>query len=395
MLSAIGQCHVKAADTKEPSADKAALIKGNNEFAFELYGKLRGKEGNLFFSPYSISTALAMTYGGARGQTAEEMAKTLHFSLDQARLHPAFAELIREINGYGMPQEYQLSVANALWLQQDYPFQPGYLKLVKENYGARLRPVDFNGNSEGARQLINAWVEKQTLEKIKELLKSDDVTSLTRLVLTNAIYFKGDWSRPFEKKDTKDEDFRVAGDRKVKVAMMHRTAEFRWSPTDTFQALEMGYGDGELAMVVLLPNKVDGLAQLEEELTSGKLTPWLAKFHYYHPRQVKVAVPRFKATAEFQLKDVLVEMGMARAFGAEADFTGITNSRLFISKVVHKAFVDVNEEGTEAAAATAVLLAETARPIAPAEFRADHPFLFLIRDNRNGSILFLGRLSEP
>jgi serpin B len=403
LAALVGQAEKPSAG--DVKADKTAVVKANNEFALELYAKLRGQEGNLFFSPYSISTALAMTYGGARGQTAAEIAKTLHFPLEDQRLHAAFGELIRETNGYGMPREYQLSVANALWVQRGYPFHEAYLTLTKHNYGTRPRAVDFVGDSEGARQAINAWVEKQTQGKITDLFKSR-IHPLARLVLANAIYFKGNWTQAFDKKQTKpEEDFLVSGDRKVKVDMMHQAkARFRYWQGDAIQALEMPYGDGDLAMVVVLPTKVDGLAQLEESLTSAKLTEWLAKLR---EQEVVVDVPRFKVSAEFQLNGILVAMGMPSAFllnrptpvgRPRADFTGMTdqdNGRLGIGQAIHKAYVEVNEEGTEAAAATGIGIVALAKPAKPPVFRANHPFVFLIRDCRNGSILFLGRLLEP
>jgi serpin B len=386
----------RVAPDYDPKGEVAMVARGNNQFAFELYAKLREKDGNLFFSPYSLETALAMTSAGARGETLEQMNKTLHFTLNQERLHPAFAALIKRINGDDKKRGYQLSTANALWGQKDYGFLPEFLKLTKEHYGAGLNEVDFAGATEKARKTINTWVEKETKDKIKDLIKEGVLDSDTRLVLTNAIYFKGDWASQFKKNLTKDAPFNLGADKKVQVPMMHQEGKFKYLAGDDFQALEMPYVGKELTMVVLLPKKVDGLADLEKTLTADKLAVWLTKIH---ESDVDVTLPKFKVTAEFQLKKELSEMGMPLAFRRGADFSGMDGKKdnLFIGEVVHKAFVDVNEEGTEAAAATAVVVAksddgpERQLPV----FRADHPFVFLIRDTRTESILFLGRVSNP
>jgi serpin B len=374
-------------------SDMAAVVRGNNEFAFDLYAQLKQKDGNLFFSPQSISTALAMTYAGARGTTADEMAKTLHFTLKEDKLHPAFHALIEELNGAGKKRGYQLSVANALWGQKGYKFLPDFLQLTKKNYGAGLREVDFAGDTEGARKTINAWVEKETKDKIKDLLQPGILDSLTRLVLTNAIYFKGDWDRQFKKDLTRKEEFHVSADKKTEAMMMHDDGKFKYFDGGTFQALELPYKGKELSMVVLLPNKIDGLAEFEKTLTAAKVADWLPKLR---EQEVMVSLPKFKMTSEFSMKDTLAAMGIKQLFNPNgADLSGMDGTRnLFVSAVVHKGYVDVNEEGTEAAAATGVVVTLRAAPAHPV-FRADHPFLFLIRDNRSGSVLFLGRVANP
>jgi serpin B len=375
-----------------PAADKTAAARDNNAFAVDLYGKLRTGDGNLFFSPESISTALAMTYAGARTQTAEQMAKTLHFTLPQERLHPALGALMADLNSGGKKRGYQLSVANALWGQKGHDFLPAFLTLLKDDYGAEMHEVDFLRDTEGARQTINSWVEKQTQDKIKDLIARDVLPPETQLVLTNAIYFKGDWNTQFKKDATRDAPFQVSAREKVNVPLMNQTGDFPYFEGESFQALEMPYVGKDLSMVVLLPKKADGLADLEKTLSTDKLADWLAKLH---TDEVVVALPKFKLTSQFSLKDTLSAMGMVDAFTDSADFSGIDgNKNLFISAVIHKAFVDVNEEGTEAAAATAVIAQPTAARINPV-FRADHPFLFLIRDKRSGSILFLGRVVNP
>lgn len=388
---------VTIVETPQIKADKAAVVQGDTEFALDLYARLREKKGNLFFSPYSISTALAMTSAGANGQTLTQMEKTLRFPVDQKRLHPAFAALIQGTQADAKDKGYQLNVANALWLQTGYDFLADFVDVNQKNYGATPHVVDFKTATEQARKTINTWVEKQTRDKIKELLKPDMVKPSTCLVLTNAIYFKGTWATQFDKKDTKDEPFLTAGGQKTKVPMMHlyprQDFAGKYFRGDTFQALELPYAGKELSLVVFLPNKADGLADFEKRLTAANLGQWLSQLrHGVHYEDI--ALPKFKMTAEFQLHEDLKALGMTDAFEpGKADFSRMDGTRnLSIGRVIHKAFVDVNEEGTEAAAATAVGMQDGGRPL---PFRADHPFLFLIRDLRSGSVLFLGRVEEP
>ena len=378
------------------SADVRAVVEGNNRFALDLYGRLRsGRPGNLFFSPGSLSTALAMTYAGARGQTAEQMAQVLHFRLPPEKLHPAFSDLRRAWDADGEEAGYQLSVANRLWGQEGFDFRPEFLATTRESYGAELAQVDFARQAEPARQRINTWVEEQTQGKIRDLIPPGVLDAMTRLVLTNAIYFKGDWAEPFQKSATKDAPFHVTARQQADVPLMHRQDDFRYWAGDGVKVLELPYGKGDLAMLALLPDEIEGLAALEAGLTAENLSRWLSGLR---KREVRVSLPRFTLTSQFQLADVLGAMGMTRAFTpGEADLSGMSSEEeLFLSAVVHKAFVDVNEEGTEAAAATGVAVkAVAAIPAEPVVFRADHPFVFLIRDNRTGSILFLGRLVNP
>ncbi|MCK4307062.1 serpin family protein [candidate division WOR-3 bacterium] len=370
-------------------ADKKTVVDGNNMFALELYTELKEQEGNLFFSPYSISTALAMTYAGARGNTEKQMAEVLHFELSQKCLHPTFHSLISQLNAQG--KGYQLNIANALWGQKGYGFLEEFLELTKANYGAGLNEVDFVRDAESARKTINAWVEEQTKDKIKDLIKPGILDALTVLVLTNAIYFKGNWASQFKKKETKDSKFYVRANKTVKVPMMYQKEKFKYMETDGFQAIELPYVDNELSMVILLPKKREGLVELENSLNVDSLNKWLGNLR---KQEVTIYLPKFKMTSEFRLEEVLASMGMPDAFSGQADFSGmIGRKELFISAVIHKAFVDVNEEGTEAAAATAVVMAKGTVPVF--RFRADHPFIFLIRDISSGSILFLGRVVNP
>jgi serpin B len=370
------------------------VVAGNNKFALELYAKLQSQQGNLFLSPYSISTALAMAYAGARGQTEKQMADTLCFStMSSEHLHEEFGRLIRKLNAAGEKGGYELVVANALWLQKDYNFLPEYLSLVKTEYDGDLQQVDFAKQLEEARKTINAWVEKKTKDKIKELIKPRMLDSATRLVLTNAIYFKGKWATQFAPVLTKDSPFILLGGQKVNVPMMNQTEKFGYKEDANIQVLEMPYVNNDLSMVVLLPKKLDGISELEKDLNNDNLVRWIDDLH---KRKVQVFLPKFKMTSEFELARVLGAMGMPIAFSDKADFSGMNgNYELSISAVVHKAYVDVNEEGTEAAAATGVGVIATSIEPPPPVFKADHPFIFLIRDNKSGSILSLGRMANP
>jgi serpin B len=377
------------------AADRTAVVEGNNAFAFALYGQLRNRNGNLFFSPESISTALAMAYAGASGTTASEMAKTLHFTLPQQSLNPAMGALLSDLNA--VHDGYQLTVANALWAQQGYNFLDTFLQLLKTDYGAGLNQVDFKGATEAARLTINQWVEQKTQDKIKDLLQPGTLAPSTRLVLTNAIYFKGDWQTQFDKAESRDEDFYASQAQTKKAAFMHREGSFSYFDGGTFQALEIPYKSKELSLIVLLPKDRSGLPALEQSLTASNTQQWLSQM--VQVDKVIVALPKFKSTQQFELGATLGAMGMAQAFSGSADFSGMTGKRdLAISEVIHKAYIDVNEEGTEAAAATAVGMRAMAMrgPVEqPPVFRADHPFIFLIRDDRSSSILFMGRMADP
>jgi serpin B len=378
-------------------ADKTALIKGNNEFALDLYAKLKDlKKGNLFFSPYSISAALAMTYAGARGDTAKQMEKVLRFPFGQDKLHTTFNALIE---GIQKQKGIELSIANALWGQKGYSFLDEFLNLVKKSYNAGFQQVDFENETEKALVTINKWVEEQTKNKIKDLVSKKEITPLTRLVLTNAIYFKGDWAFRFDKKLTEDGDFKVAAGAVVNTPMMFikytcpnsKDSMLKYGRTETLQILELPYDGANVSMIILLPTKEDGLADIEKELNYDNLQKWMDALGGVY--QIRVYLPKFKMTVSFSLAPVLREMGMVDAFTGKADFSGMDGSReLFIHFVVHKASVEVNEKGTESAAATAVGMGPSGKPLV---FRADHPFIFIIRENTTGSLLFIGRVTNP
>lgn len=376
-----------------PSTETHEVVMGNTAFATDLYAKLKNEKDNIFFSPYSISTALAMTYAGARGNTAEQMTKVLHFAVPQNRLHPTFAALEAELNAIQKKGKIQLSIANSLWPQKGYPFLPEYVDLLKRHYGTTVTPLDYAGATEAARKTINDWVETKTNRKITDLIKPGVLDSLTRLVLANAVYFKGNWISQFDSKQTAEQPFHTAPNKQVKCQLMARKGTYAYAETPELQVLELPYAGDDLSMIALLPMKTDGIGALEADLTAVKLTEWTKALRKC---DVMVSLPKFKLTCEFSLKKTLTAMGMADAFSGNADFSGMDGCRsLFISVVLHKAYVDVNEQGTEAAAATAVgvPLGGASEPVSV--FRADHPFVFLIRDKHNGSILFLGRVTDP
>jgi serpin B len=391
----------RPAPADAPSEDATTVAKGGNAFGLDLYAQLAAKEkGNLFFSPASIQTALAMTYAGSGGQTADQMAKTLHFTLGKDKLSPAFGELMKILNNprksYDDKPAYQLVIANALWGAKGYPFRPEYVKLVKANYDAGLNELDFRDEA-AARKTINDWVAQQTKDKIKDLIPQGAINDMTRLILTNAIYFKSNWADKFQKTATKDGDFHVSADKTVKAAMMYQKRGFGYTETEAFQALEMPYTARDLSMVVFLPTKVDGMADFEKTLTAENLTKWLGAIKH---EEVKVTFPKFKFSSQFGLAEVLKAMGMSDAFAPDrADFSGMTTmEKLVISAVIHKAFVAVDEEGTEAAAATAVMMVGTGMPVQPPQpkvFTADRPFVFLIKHRSTGAVLFMGRVVEP
>lgn len=375
-----------------PNEDVAQVVRGNDEFALQLYRQLARKEGNLFYSPYSVSTALAMTYAGARGQTAEQMKTALHFHLEPDRLHAGFAALGDHLNAGAAKRPFQLSVANRLWGQKDYGFLPAFTQLTQKYYHAGLEEVDFD-QPEQARKTINGWVDKETRDKIKDLIPAGILNPLTRLVLTNAIYFKAPWLNPFNPKSTREGSFTRADGSKVKAALMAGGFRARYADVGDCGVLELPYEGRAQSMVLLLPAKNDGLPALEAQLSAHRLGQWLGKLRTH---QVDVRLPRFKVTAEFLLNDALKKLGMTDAFDVrKANFSGLTTrEQVYIRAVLHKAFVEVNEAGTEAAASTAVVIEARSLP-PPATFHADHPFLYLIRDNATGSILFVGRLADP
>jgi serpin B len=419
--------------------DVRRIAEGSNAFAVDLYrlialghagdGPRGASEGddsaskNVFLSPLSIHTALAMTYAGARGRTAEEMEKVLHLPVadeegwSAQRLHAALGRLVDQLNNEAFlkqwesmsPEQrkrakqwgqdkppFELSVANSLWGQQGYEFREPFLSLLKAHYGAGLRRVDYRGATEQARREINKWVEDRTKEKIKNLIPQGILSTDTRLVLANAVYFKSGWLDKFPERLTRDEPFHLSVDKKTDARMMHRTGDLPYHEGEGFHAVDLPFDRHALSMTILVPKAIDGLGKLEAALRWDQLSESLGQMRR---RRVDLTLPKFKMTRNLKLRPVLEALGMPLAFSTAADFSGMTEqSALRISEVLHKAYVDCNEEGVEAAAATAVPMAEMTavrREPEPVTVRADRPFLLLIRHRRSGTVLFMGRVSDP
>jgi len=379
-------------------ADLATLVDGNSTFAFDLYQALREADGNLFYSPHSISLALAMTYAGARGETAQQMADTLDFILPQNRLHPAFNSLDLQLGRRGEGAKgkdgegFRLNIVNAIWGQKDYEFLSEFLDLLAVNYGAGLRILDFASAPEESRITINKWVSDRTEGRIEDLIPQGLIDTLTRLVLTNAIYFNAAWQYPFQEDMTEDGPFYLLDGGEVIVPMMRQAELFGYAEGDGYQAVELPYDGGELSMVLLLP-QAGHFEAFEGSLDAQQVDGIIGRLEH---RQVTLAMPRFEFESSFGLKRTLTSMGMPLAFSGGADFSGMTGNRdLFIAEVVHKAFVSVDEAGTEAAAATAVVMPMAMPPEEPVEVNANRPFVFLIHDIETGTILFVGRVINP
>ncbi|MGA2113633.1 MAG: serpin family protein [Bryobacteraceae bacterium] len=376
-----------------PAAD-SRIMPAMNAFTAACYKQLTGGDGNLILSPFNIATALSMALAGARGRTAEEIRSVLelpHDSAPDAALGALLDGLAKAGNGKGN----QLHTANGLWVQKGFTIQPAFESTLANDYHAPLNLLDFIADPDVARSRINRWTEEQTEEKIKDLLPAGSLNAQTRLVLTSAIYFYGKWQDPFSTLRTQPAPFTLPDGGTTETNFMNQTAHFGYGETPSAQILEMRYAGTGIAFDVLLPKTPAGLPGLEKSLTSESLKGWLGSLAV---RNVQVSLPKFRAESGFSLRQVLSTMGMPAAFSDRADFSGIDPQRgLAISAVVHKAFVDVSEQGTEAAAATGVTMHALAMrmPEPPVVFRADHPFLFLIRDTGTGVALFIGRLTNP
>jgi len=380
-------------------SDLADLSANNAAFAFDLYRLLADGGNNLFFSPHSISLALAMTYAGARTDTERQMADALRFVMPQDRLHPTFNALdqVLATRGEGADgkdeQGFRLNIVNAIWGQSGFEFLEPFLDVLAESYGAGLRVLDFAGDSEGSRVKINHWVSEQTEGRIEDLIPAGAIDALTRLVLTNAIYYNAAWASPFTPERTQDGEFSLLEGNTVTVPMMRQSEHLGYAPGAGFQAVELPYDGHELSMIILLPDTGE-FAAFEEALDADLFGSIIDSIEL---QQVALAMPKFEFESEFNLNRALAELGMATAFGGDADFSGMTGGTdLFISDVIHKAFVSVDEAGTEAAAATAVVMRLTAAgPEEPVEVVVNRPFVFAIRDIQTGAVLFVGRVVDP
>ena len=377
--------------TENPGTKKdMGVVDAANQFCLDLYARLAGKKENIFFSPYSIWTALAMTYEGARTGTAKQMQQTLHMPDDNEKRRTSIRDLLGIINTPDVG--YELNTANALWAQHDHPFLQEYINIITEYYMGRVTNLDFETDTEGSRKTINDWVAEKTRQKIKDLIPPGALTAVTRLVLTNAIYFKGDWQLQFEEAQTSRQPFFVNPEDTVSVPMMSMmNARFPYAETPDVQILELPYSGDSLVMMIMLP-RTQNITTLESMLDSSHLSAWAKNLR---PKKVNVFMPRFLLETKYTLNTILSDMGMASAFSDGTDFSGMDGKgTLYISTVIHQAFVEVNEEGTEAAAATGVMM-ETVAALPQTEFRCDHPFIFMIRDSRTNLLLFMGRVYDP
>ncbi len=387
------------ANPSSSAAQQSQLVSGNTAFAFELYKQLGARQGNLFLSPYSISTALAMTQAGARGDTLAQMNKALHFTLPIDALHPALNALQlalnkREQNAQdASKKDFRLRVTNALWGEKTYSFKADFLDLLAENYGAGLRLVDFLSAPEPSRQAINQWVSDQTEQKIKDLLPQGSITNLTRLVLTNAIYFNANWMKPFYPENTKAGDFNLLDGKKTQAQLMSTSTQLPYARGSGYQAVELPYEGNKLSMLVVVP---DGgkFTDIERSLDPDNLESIKKGLG---SAQVNLQLPRFKFEASFGLIDALKALGMQAAFEpGKADLSGMDGTKnLYISAIEHKAYISVDEKGTEAAAATAVVVGLTSMPAQSVDLKIDRPFLFYILDKQSGALLFMGRVVNP
>jgi len=382
------------------------VVNANNQFAFDLYSELaKTEKDNIFYSPYSISAALAMTYEGAKGKTAEEIKEVFHFP-ETSVLRPNYAAIYNKINEDN--KEYQLSTGNALWVQQDYLLLNDYSEAVERYYGGKASNVDFIKETEKSRQTINSFIEEQTNNKVKELIPAGQVDHLTRLVITNAIYFKGTWEWEFDKSDTRDKDFYITPENVVKTPMMHMDSDkatFNYADLEKLQILELPYKGDKISMLILLPKQGEAYDyekgeeitynyNLEDiELSSEKLNEY--KSEMQETKLSAIYLPKFKFDTKYFMVSTLSEMGMPTAFSMQADLSGIDGSQnLYIQNVIHQAFVQVDEKGTEAAAATSITIGfKSAMP--SNVFTADHPFIFIIQEKETGNILFMGRMTDP
>lgn len=375
------------------SEETKEAVQGNNRFSLELFSNIVKKEkGNVFFSPFSISSAFAMVYEGASGKTADEIRSAFHFQEESSKRRESWKNLLNKIKRKS--KNYELFTANALWIHKDFKVLPAYSSTIEKYYGGEVSNLDFIGATERSRQTINKWVEEKTNRKIMNLFSPGSLNQLTRLVLTNAIYFKGEWLKQFDKEETKEENFWISKEKVVKVPMMKITgqnARFNYAETENLQILEMDYKGREFSMIVLLPKK--DLQFLKSSLTEKNFRDWIEKLK---EERVDVYFPKFKFNKKYTPNEILQEMGVKCAFiPGKADFSKIDGTKgLYIQITIHQAFVEVNEEGAEAGGATGIGIGITAVPVKKV-FRADHPFIFIIQEKESGNILFIGKVIDP
>ena len=381
---------VKLADDKNYTAEKLnSLVDSLNKFSFDFYHNIsENKNENIFFSPYSIFVALSMAYEGARGNTSAQMYNLLNFFQNDSATQGSFAKIYNLLNQ--KQTGYKINTANAFWIQQNYPFLPDYINILENYYLAEANELDFSENVEAAK-IINSWIENQTNGKIKDMIDPGALSEFTRLVLTNAIYFKGLWENPFDPKYTSQADFNINSSETIKVDMMSLSdSTFNYTETDELQFLKLPYQGNDLSMIVILP-KENNVSIVDSLLNTVNIEDWNSSLN---ETKINVDIPKFKFKTEYNLNNILTKMGMIDAFSEDyADFSGMDGTKnLFISDILHKAYVEVNEEGTEAAAATAVIITTG---MTTTTFNADHPFVFLIQHESTGAILFMGKIMNP
>jgi len=386
----VGGCSSQSRTSSGESAAQGSMG-GKNEFAFRLYRQLESGSDNVFLAPYSISSALAMTYTGAREDTRDEMAHTLGFPEDNKQLGEQYRDLDKHLHSL-TDSGLVLNVANALWAQKEYGFTRDFIQTNREYFSAGLKEVDFRRRYRAIRDQINRWVEEKTNDKIQDMIGEGVLDRMTRLVLVNAIYFNGKWEYPFSGKRTQQDVFHTLAGRSQKVPFMNQSLRIPYHETALYKAVALPYAGKHISMVILLPKKAGMMAEVEKNLDAGYYNTLLDSLN---PREVDLSIPRFRIEEKYSLNEPLKAMGMRRAFGGKADFSGMTGEKdLYISDVVHQSFVEVDEEGTEAAAATGVVMRKTS-VVRKKQFKADHPFIFMIKDDQTGTILFLGRLGNP
>ncbi|MBI2266496.1 MAG: serpin family protein [Armatimonadetes bacterium] len=394
----------------DPEGEAQKVAEENGRFAVELYSRLAAKtEGNLFFAPFGISTALAMTYAGANGETSKEMGGVLHFNeFPKENLHQAFGRVAKDLTSRLDREDCTFTVANRIWTQDGARVEEKFQKTVGDAYGALAETLDFK-DSQAATETINSWVAEKTKDRIRNLIPPCVLNEDTPMVLTNALYFKADWACKFDPRHTFDAPFQTRERQSIVTPTMHQTGTFRYGEfyldnekppssvnrpffvdSPDVQVLELPYAGGDLSMVFILPKDQETLSKVEKSLDPDQVSNWLGGLS---DKKVVTSIPKFNLTSSFKMKEILSEMGMGRAFSAGADFSGINGEKnLSIGDVIHKATVEVNEQGAEGGAGTAVVVLESFKR--DPDFSADRPFLFAIRD-RNAGILCMGRVSDP
>lgn len=394
-------CAAPEPESREPSAQQdlplpaqtdlpaaADVTAGQTEFGLALYRRLGVEPGNIFLSPASISMALGMVYAGAEGDTAAEMAQALRYP--EAGVHEGMAALLRSLPIAA--EGRRVSIANALWVQQSFPLKPSYLERIQRHYGGGAQPVDFVGAPAQAVATVNRWAEEKTAGRIKGILQRENINDRTRLILTNAVYFKADWLHPFQAAQTRARPFRLSGGGSVPVPMMRQRGNFRLLETPSFEAVEMPYEGEELSMLLFLPKESDGLKQFEQRLDGPALRGWIEQLMARERGDLELVVPKLELDTRASLVPQLQALGMRRAFTQLAELQGMADARLYLSDVIHQTWLRVDEKGTEAAAVTAGLAEIVSMP---RQFHADRPFFFVIRDNRSETLLFMGRIERP